>query len=154
MAPDSKTQNSCCSSHTQNLKLISVKRPKLIQVAATAPSLQTSITPKDAQYSHSSTRAAALLTRIVTEIEIFRQVRGNSIGSIGSSYSTSDDQQSPKDDGNETEAKNKSDRLDTYSNDYSHPSSTRIISAMKANMFQGGNYFSFPDFEDFGEYRE
>ncbi|RKF66030.1 hypothetical protein GcC1_112009 [Golovinomyces cichoracearum] len=117
MAPDSKTQNSCCSSHTQNLKLISVKRPKLIQVAATAPSLQTSITPKDAQYCHSSTRAAALLTRIVTEIEIFRQVRGNSIGSIESSYSTSDDQQSPKDDGNETESKDKSDRLDTYSND-------------------------------------
>ncbi|TQS34360.1 hypothetical protein Golomagni_05259 [Golovinomyces magnicellulatus] len=140
MAPDSKKQNSCCSTHTQNLKIISVKRPKLIQVAATAPSLHTSITPKDAQYSHSSTRAAALLTRIVTEREIYRQIRGNSIGSIESSYSSPDDQQSPKDDGNEAEQKDKSDRLASYT--------------MKTNMFQGENYFSFPDFEGFQDYRE
>ncbi|POS88040.1 hypothetical protein EPUL_000813 [Erysiphe pulchra] len=130
MALDSKTQSRSSSPHCLRSKLLSMKRPKLMRVATTAPSLQTSVTQNEAQYSQSLTRATALLTRMAAAATESRQVRGGSIGSVESSYSSSDEQQSP------TDCTCRKDNNDTCSPDNSE------------------NYFSFPDFDDFAEYQE
>lgn len=103
-----------------------------MRVATTAPSLQTSVAPNEAQYSQSLSRATTLLTRMAAVGAEPRQVRGSSIGSVESSYSSSDEQQSPSECDNFTCQKDNDDRSPSSSHE---------------------NYFSFPDFEDFAEYQ-
>lgn len=127
MASESHSKSRSSSPHFHHSKLMSVGRPNLMRAAATAPFLQTSVTPIEAQYSQSSTRATALLTRMFVAGSESRQVRGGSIGSLESSCSSPDENQSPSNCVANTERKDNQDINSTHSE----------------------NYFSFPNFEDF-----
>ncbi|KAI0999182.1 hypothetical protein K3495_g9012 [Podosphaera aphanis] len=126
----SQSRNSSRCSH--NLKSLSAERPKLMRATATAPSLQTSIIPREAQYSHSTTRAAALLSRMANSGASLRQTRGGSIGSLDSSCYSSSEEQSP------TSTRDDVTRKESYVRCSNH----------------SGNYFSFPNFEDFEDSQE